>query len=742
MGKRNGGRSSNNANNKKNGATSSNEADACRLKERAKPSKAPSDDEYALFVKFWCDLSTKERLRLLSVDCISLLNNLKEECNGICTCSVCGGQRSTINAEIERLFKLYCEEITCSARRPLCQALATAHRQDATAEECANLFGTHGITLSGHRLSATEQWLHQYGTGIAAVQALDKISRMSCRVRRTGVSLGHSGNLLDDDYDSELTDEEDEEDHDAVVSGFGDEPAEEDYPDEDDDEYEDLDEQAELRHWDESKKLFLVHVAKLMTQNTWLAFKEKLALEMQRRLLEAEDIERRHQEKEKQKKLKQQQEKEARKQKQKEDREKQQEAAAKPAPKAGKGMASPPSPPPPPPRPPEPSKEADSDEEEERRARAEEARRKNEEKQRQERERKKELQKRKHEREKEKKKQRAAETAKHTAVVAATTKAKSHPHTEAARRRSASPTSSNSSGPAAANANAPDSIPKKRQPEIAAAPYKNSNNNAQTAPSVAKAKSPPPKRSQPQQAYVTMPQGPLPAANVLHNSPVVLSHQHHTQAATTASSSSSQQQQQQQQHRGPPGSMNPHAARFVPQFQYPVPPQSQGAKSATIPQPMVTAQWGTTSAGAQSSSSVTNNNNNNSDGSTDYTAIFSTSGAVGFGDSIWGTAGSSPPPQSYGHMQQQQQQQPPLLSGFGSGSSLGSGFGAAKSGGAALPQQPTQFGSSHSLLSSIGLQSAAGAASSTTTTITTTTPSISITEAFGGGLFTAGGGWS
>ena len=220
----------------------------------------PRREDRTAFAEFWTNLPMKEKVRLLSVDSPHLLNKLQEACR-TCTCSVCG---AATNEETERQFNLYLEEVSHNAHGcKKCLALTCAVSHDATPEVCAGDFGRTGIFLSEKRLCVTEHWLHQYH-GVAAMQALEKISNMRCIVRRGG------------HYDDDPEDERSEQ----------------------------------LRYWDESKKLFLVHVAKLMTHSAWMAFKENLALDMQRRLLEAEDHEQRHQEKERLRKVKQQQLKE------------------------------------------------------------------------------------------------------------------------------------------------------------------------------------------------------------------------------------------------------------------------------------------------------------------------------------------------------------------------------------------------------------------------------------------------
>eukprot|EP00759_Apiculatamorpha_spiralis_P034957 PhF_6_TR36020/c1_g1_i1/m.52214 len=352
-------------------------------------------DEMESFTEFWTKLSNAEKLTLLSVDCTMLLNNLKEECNGICTCSVCGGQRNSINAEIERLFKLYCDEITqqmAMSRKAICH-VPPPPTPTLTAEDCATALGT-GISLSGNRLCVTESWLKMNQSGLAALDVLEKISRMNCRVKRNGTtSTMTSGSATPD---PELTEDED------VVS---DEEDEEEEEDDEDTDFEDIPDEAydERRHWDESKKLFLVHVAKLMAHSVWMSYKERVALDMQRKLLEAELMEQKHQEKEKQKKLKQQQQKEAKKQ--------QKKGSFQEPPESYAVVESPPPPPVTTKTPQKVQKKVESDEESER-ERQDEIRRKQEEKAKIEKERKKEMQKRRQEREKEKKKLRASESVK------------------------------------------------------------------------------------------------------------------------------------------------------------------------------------------------------------------------------------------------------------------------------------------------------------------------------------------
>ena len=384
----------------------------------ANKKNAKHEDDFSfasneMFANFWLKLPRKAQLQSLRVDCTQLLSQLKEDYK-VCTCLSCNAR---VRAEITRLFKLYCEGISIGCRK----SLSLPASGTPTPDECTAEFASCGIALSDDGyLCVTEHWLELKSDALAALQELEKISGVQCQMPRMKTYheepkgddlLGDQAPLrfavgstvycnVENGWKAGKVICHGDEGNAYRVKLFGGNDV---WAPTDEDGYiraspphmdapEPMD---ETEYTDESKKLFLVHTARLMTQGPLMAYKEKLAFDMRRKLLEAEDHEQRHREKERLRKLKQQQAREERKK------------AAKDA--SALLPARDPTPPPPLRSPSPPTKKnvevpAEAEEDSDREKEREEQRQRQDEKLRLEKERRRELERKRREREKEKKK--------------------------------------------------------------------------------------------------------------------------------------------------------------------------------------------------------------------------------------------------------------------------------------------------------------------------------------------------
>ncbi|EFC35911.1 predicted protein, partial [Naegleria gruberi] len=60
---------------------------------------------------FWRTLNFGTRKKLLHVDACSLLKKTKEQYQRVCSCTVCGRNKSILDRELDRLFTDYCKEL-------------------------------------------------------------------------------------------------------------------------------------------------------------------------------------------------------------------------------------------------------------------------------------------------------------------------------------------------------------------------------------------------------------------------------------------------------------------------------------------------------------------------------------------------------------------------------------------------------------------------------------------------------
>eukprot|EP01130_Rhizamoeba_saxonica_P011925 TRINITY_DN4980_c0_g1_i1.p1 TRINITY_DN4980_c0_g1~~TRINITY_DN4980_c0_g1_i1.p1 ORF type:complete len:675 (-),score=203.95 TRINITY_DN4980_c0_g1_i1:1082-3106(-) len=191
---------------------------------------------------------------------------MKEQQRHSCSCPVCGRRRNAIEEELEMLYDAYYEEL----------------------ESYAEKEGTLTLGLQGGMLSVADDLMKNEGKKF--LEMMEKLAERRMRRQMEKEQHPRVQNFEDDDYDEELELD---------------------------------DELTEEQRLEEGKRMFQMFAAKMFEQRVLTAYREKVALEKQRLLIEAEEEKerqeqlrkesrqrRREQKKLKRKKLREKQEKE------------------------------------------------------------------------------------------------------------------------------------------------------------------------------------------------------------------------------------------------------------------------------------------------------------------------------------------------------------------------------------------------------------------------------------------------
>jgi hypothetical protein len=246
--------------------------------------------------EFWLSLSEKDRNSLIKLEKEAVLKKMKgilgnEQQKYTCSCSVCGRRRVAIEEELEMLYDAYYEELE-----------RYAEREDALS-----------IVTNGGLLSVADGVMINEGKKF--LEMMEKLAER--RMRR------------------QLEEENEDSSGDAEYS-----------QDEDDEEEEEDDGMTEEQRLEEGKRMFQMFAAKMFEQRILTAYREKVALEKQKQLIEEEEEKKRNQnnkkrnkrekqktkqvtEEERLKKLKQEEEAEQRKKIQEEEKKKRDEEMAR-----------------------------------------------------------------------------------------------------------------------------------------------------------------------------------------------------------------------------------------------------------------------------------------------------------------------------------------------------------------------------------------------------------------------------
>eukprot|EP01119_Soliformovum_irregulare_P010346 TRINITY_DN2541_c0_g1_i2.p1 TRINITY_DN2541_c0_g1~~TRINITY_DN2541_c0_g1_i2.p1 ORF type:complete len:982 (+),score=320.55 TRINITY_DN2541_c0_g1_i2:98-3043(+) len=183
--------------------------------------------------EFWLSLTDSQRRELVKLEKEAVLKKMKEQQKHTCSCSVCGRRRTVIEEELEMLYDAYYEELE--------------HYEDER-KNTSNI----DVQDEGGILTVADDLLKNEGKKF--LEMMERLAER--RVRRE-----------QEDVDEE-TDEEYEEEY------------------EEEDEEEQMTEEQRL---EEGRRMFQMFAAKMFEQRVLSAYREKVALENQRKLLEEEE---------------------------------------------------------------------------------------------------------------------------------------------------------------------------------------------------------------------------------------------------------------------------------------------------------------------------------------------------------------------------------------------------------------------------------------------------------------------
>jgi hypothetical protein len=333
------------------------------------------------FLQFWTSLSHTARKRIVRVEKQELLKKIKEKHRHICSCTVCGRKRAVIDREVERLYDQYCAELEynttklqstpnvnmISETQPMLQVSSNQQRrpppttevvpstssseppldnsneedsyddpeeenedwsdvEDQNSEDLIRYNFGKNLYVDQGAISVSDDWLRENSNNIIEVLykyfvQSDSGDGLELMMMGTSTAPKHqhrrpSLKRDDVDIDDGTYSEEEEEEEDADEEEEEEEEEEED--EEEDEEDIQAQNEAEEKKWRESKKMFRMYAAKLFYEKIVMAYREKLALEMQNILIQEEE-EREKQRKNKEKKVR---DNKIKKQKKDEEREK------------------------------------------------------------------------------------------------------------------------------------------------------------------------------------------------------------------------------------------------------------------------------------------------------------------------------------------------------------------------------------------------------------------------------------
>ena len=244
--------------------------------------------------EYWLSLSEKERRSLVRIEKDSILKKMKEQQKHSCSCTVCGRKRLAIEEELETLYEQYYRHLEeyAAIRRDLSAAKDESDHKitevDAEGKDVDDSndvgppsFLSFGdtLTVEGNFLTVADDLIKNDGK-----KFIDMMEYMAERRLHRELEMTDVGELSDDLFDDE-EDEEDEEDYDDEEEIDDDDYADEDDEDDDDDD-ELIDAENEERRMREGKRMFQIFAARMFEQRLRSAYREKLALERQRQLLE------------------------------------------------------------------------------------------------------------------------------------------------------------------------------------------------------------------------------------------------------------------------------------------------------------------------------------------------------------------------------------------------------------------------------------------------------------------------
>ncbi|KIX03304.1 uncharacterized protein Z518_06856 [Rhinocladiella mackenziei CBS 650.93] len=290
--------------------------------------------------QFWLELGEEERRSLVKVEKEAVLRKMKEQQKHSCSCSVCGRKRTAIEEELEVLYDAYYEELEQFANHntdlsnvphmmapprppfkrhaPLMAgsypSRSRVHEIDEDDEDLEDdeeyddeeeeVYSEEG-ELDGHGLPPGPPDFFQFGNSLTVkdgiltvaddllkndgkhfidmmeqlaerrMQREEEIRYPSSSLAHRNIHEGHNHPPIDDDDDYD--DEEDDEDYDSQ--------------EEDDFEGDDMDSMTEEQRMEEGRRMFQIFAARMFEQRVLTAYREKVAAERQKKLLEELDEE-------------------------------------------------------------------------------------------------------------------------------------------------------------------------------------------------------------------------------------------------------------------------------------------------------------------------------------------------------------------------------------------------------------------------------------------------------------------
>lgn len=264
--------------------------------------------------QFWLELGEEERRSLVKVEKEAVLRKMKEQQKHSCSCTVCGRKRTAIEEELEVLYDAYYEELEQFANHNHDLANGAAVMSDSRAYGHLRtprhpMAGQFPLERTGHDPIEDDEDLdeEEYDDDEEAYSDddIEQIPRGPPDFFTFGNSLTVKDGILtvaddllkndgkhfidmmeslaekrmqrhnhppldeDDDYDD---DEEDDEDYDSQ--------------DEDELEADEMDAMTEEQRMEEGRRMFQIFAARMFEQRVLTAYREKVARERQRKLLE------------------------------------------------------------------------------------------------------------------------------------------------------------------------------------------------------------------------------------------------------------------------------------------------------------------------------------------------------------------------------------------------------------------------------------------------------------------------
>jgi len=175
--------------------------------------------------EFWLSLSEDERNGLIKLEKEAVLKKMKEQQRYSCSCPVCGRRRIAIEKELEMLYDAYYEELERYAEK-----------------------GVLAIEVKGGGVLShvTDDLMKNEGKKF--LDMMEKLAER--RLRRQLEKEEHESLHISEEEDDDMTDEQ---------------------------------------RVEEGKRMFQMFAAKMFEQRVWTAFREKEALEKQKKLIEEEE---------------------------------------------------------------------------------------------------------------------------------------------------------------------------------------------------------------------------------------------------------------------------------------------------------------------------------------------------------------------------------------------------------------------------------------------------------------------